>query len=407
MSHQGVSDMKLLVTLQGHFYQVKGKVYSHHLTYDRFASRYLEVFDELLICARLHQLDQVPADMGQANGPGVQFHPIPNFHGPWQYLKQRSLLKRAVRSAVQQCDAYCFRMAGQLGIMAWRQLQPGVPFGVEVVADPWLVFAPGSIKSLVRPIVRQRWQRALQQQCLKAAAVSYVTEHTLQDYYPAHDHAVTTHYSSIELDDRHICTDPSARLARIDQLDHETIKVGFVGSLSQGHKLPQIHLQAVAACIQQGLNLHFHIIGDGNRMQAMQALSQSLGIANQVTFHGRLPGGQAVLEAMDSFDLMLNATAAEGLPRVVIEAMSRGCPCIASDVGGTSELLEERFLVPPFDAKALAQHIQSLLSNHRVMKQAVQRNLTVAHAYKRSVLQERRRLFYQALRDNTEATQCH
>ncbi len=397
--------MKLLITLQGHFQAVGNDVYSHHLTYDRFAARYLEVFDEILICARTQQVDQVPDDMKPATGPGARFHPIPDYHGPWQYLQKRSALKRAVQEAVQACDAYCFRMAGQLGIMAWRQLPAETPFGVEVVADPWLVFGPGSVKSPVRPLVRWQWQRALQRQCLEAAAVSYVTESTLQEFYPAQDHAATTHYSSVELEDNQICTDPTERLSRIDQLEQETIQVGFVGSLSQGHKLPHVHLQAIADCLQQGLKLHFHIVGDGNRMQSLQDMAHNLGIDEQVSFHGRLQGGQSILDLMDSFDLLLNATAAEGLPRVVIEAMSRGCPCIGSDVGGTCELLDERFLVPPFDPAALSQCIQSVLKDHQVMKQAVQQNLEVAQTYRKSILQERRRLFYRALRDITAS--CH
>jgi len=85
-----------------------------------------------------------------------------------------------------------------------------------------------------------------------------------------------------------------------------------------------------------------------------------------------------------------------------IYAMSRGCPCIASDVAGTGELLEQKYLVPPHDVDALAATISRVLNDAKGMAEAVEHNVRIAHSYTADVLDPRRKALYQALRERTE-----
>lgn len=400
--------MRLLVTIQDHFAALGNDAFSRILPYEQFWKRYLSVFDSVLVVSRAKPVDKVPANWNKVTGPGVEFCAIPDYTGPWQFLRQRSRILKIIRDVLKSDDSYIFRVPGNIGTQIWRQLPHGYPFGVEVVIDPWDVFAPGSVRNLARPFFRRWWTHNLKLQCQQAVAASYVTEHVLQQRYPPGKDAYTTHYSSIDLSPENLCSDTSRRLEAISAIparlagDGPPVRLGFIGSFSQGYKLPDIHIKAFAQCIAKGANLTLEMIGDGTLLENMKVLAKKSGVSNRINFRGRLPAGKALMDAIDTFDLFLNATAAEGLPRVVIEAMSRGCPCIASNVAGTPELLEQKYLVPPGDVTALTDTIFRVLAHPESMAETVERNVRIARNYCKDILQPRRDGFYAELRKRTE-----
>ncbi|MHC4717303.1 MAG: glycosyltransferase family 4 protein [Planctomycetota bacterium] len=140
----------------------------------------------------------------------------------------------------------------------------------------------------------------------------------------------------------------------------------------------------------------------GGTLEQMRALAGELGVGDRVHFRGVLPGGKAIMDAIDTFDLFLCATACEGLPRVVIEAMARGCPCIGSDIGGIPELLEPTHLVVPADVDSLAERISQVLADPVGVAASVERNVEVARRYTTDQLEPRRTALYRELRERTE-----
>ena len=89
---------------------------------------------------------------------------------------------------------------------------------------------------------------------------------------------------------------------------------------------------------------------------------------------------------------------AEGLPRALLEAMARGCPCIGSNVGGIPELLAEADLVPPGDPEALAEKILEVAGNPERLKSMGKRNLVKARQFSPELLKEVRRDFFRYVR---------
>src|SRR5699024_2380880 len=85
------------------------------------------------------------------------------------------------------------------------------------------------------------------------------------------------------------------------------------------------------------------------------------------------------------------------LPRAVIEAMSRGCPVIASSVAGTPELLPVDYLVPKGNTKALVDKIDYVLLNRRLWPDIARENFERSKEYTDEVLKLRRQKFYSQL----------
>lgn len=400
--------MRVCVALNETFTRHRGRVYASLLGYKEFWSRYLMAFDGVLVLARVRDLDALEDGMVESTGPGVQFFALPAFHGPWEFLAMRWRLQRLVARAIDQADAFVLRVPSHIGSLAWRELcRRRWPYAVEVVGDPWLSLAPGSVKSVVRPIVRWLSPRSLRRQCRGAIGASYVTADALQRSYSPSPSAYTIACSSIDLPEEHILEDLSGRLQRIDTLPERLrggpapVRLGFIGTLRVLYKAPDVHIEALELCRRRGMNVELVMIGEGPYRGQMRSLAQRKGVAQHVQLPGRLPPGRPVMEFLDRVDLFLNASRQEGLPRALIEAMARGCPSVGSDVGGIPELLDASHLVSAGDPTALAACIERVLGDRDALRAAALRNRNVAKQYGRAVLNERRRGFYRYVRQRT------
>jgi N-acetyl-alpha-D-glucosaminyl L-malate synthase BshA len=104
------------------------------------------------------------------------------------------------------------------------------------------------------------------------------------------------------------------------------------------------------------------IVGEGEERAAIQDEINQLGLSRNVRMLGNRYDVQDLLEASDVFIL---TSVSEGIPLTVIEAMLSGLPCVATDVGGLSEIIEDGedgFLVQAKDVLGLASRIVELVS---------------------------------------------
>ncbi|MGH9342768.1 MAG: glycosyltransferase [Terriglobia bacterium] len=408
--------MRALIAIDHHFARTRaGEVYlgpPMSIPGYQFWQRYLAVFDEVVVLARVRLVEEAPSVSLRADGPGVLFHDLPDYLGPWQYAKRLRKLRLETESSIDECDAYILRIPGAIGHLVWKAARRrGLPIALEVVADPWDILSPGATKSIVRPVIRRRWSNQLRQMCGEAAAVCYVTREALQKRYPPGPSTWSTYASDVELADG-IAEEDRIR-ERISRLachfsrtgpDVQPLKLGFLGSLAQMYKAPDVLLQASAACLRKGLSIEVSIAGDGKFRSHLEKLTVDLDITRHVFFLGALSPGTAVSQFLDQIDLFVLPSRQEGLPRALVEAMARGCPCIGSTVGGIPELLQAEDMVPPGDVDALAGKILEIVSNRARMEQMSQRNLERSREYLPYVLSEKRRAFYQKVREQALRT---
>jgi glycosyltransferase involved in cell wall biosynthesis len=361
----------------------------------KFWSRYLDVYDEVNLLVRVQPHTKPLGVWKKVSGPGIQVIPIPNFTGPWEFVKRYISVKKVITNAVRDAEAIHLRIPCTIGTEVCNSLQFPRPYGVEVVADPYDIFAPGSVKHPLSPFFRFLSPLQLRQECTNASAALYVTKQALQRRYPCPNLSVGV--SDVELPD-----DMELVAPRQFDLGKTPLKLIFVGTLAQLYKAPDVLIKAFAAVVSEGIDINLVMIGEGKHQAELEAQVQKLGIANRVHFLGQLASSEAVRAELDRADLFVLPSYQEGLPRAMVEAMARALPVIGSTVGGIPELLPPEDMVPPGDANALAHKIREVVTNPQRMSQMSARNLEIAKEYKEETLQASRIAFYKYVRELTQ-----
>ncbi|GAA2084244.1 glycosyltransferase [Actinomadura alba] len=123
----------------------------------------------------------------------------------------------------------------------------------------------------------------------------------------------------------------------------------------KGHR----YLLDAVARLRPGLPCTLALAGAGPERPALERQADRLGI--DVRFLGARTD---VARLLARADVVVLPSLHEGMSNAVMEAMAAGLPVVASDVGGTAELIRDRgVLVPPADAGALAAGLERVLTD--------------------------------------------
>ena len=103
----------------------------------------------------------------------------------------------------------------------------------------------------------------------------------------------------------------------------------------------------------------------------LKQLSNSLGMNEYVTFHGRMVGDTLANMYKKCLIHLMPTTSHEGLPLTILEGMSYGLVTIASDIGGIPSLIthnSDGFLISPGNSQELAQSLEKLMIDRSLMQ---------------------------------------
>ena len=393
--------MKVLVVVDGHLGRTPdGRVWSERIyNYDFFA-RYLSAFEDVRVAMRIKDIQNNEGYPNLCSGEHVEFYPIEEFKGPKEYIKKYFQIKKKQSTYFEGCDCGIFRIPSTVGYQLMHGFEKTKkPYAIEVVVDPWDFFAPGTSKSPVRPIIRKVWTDDLKRACKKANGVSYVTRDALQKRYPSMARIngesklyFESYYSSVNIPSNYFGKPREYQKKDVYSIVHVT---NFIGNHVKGH---EELIAAVGKLKQKGIIVNVNFVGEGTLIEEFKNYAREKGVGEQIHFIGKLPTPALVREELLRNDLFVFPSHAEGLPRVLIEAMAVGLPCISTNVNGIPELLDSEYLVEVGDIDGIAEKIEKLVTSTAKMSEASKRNLKTAYEYEESVLQERRKRFYLALR---------
>lgn len=139
--------------------------------------------------------------------------------------------------------------------------------------------------------------------------------------------------------------------------------VGVVGRLESEKGHPTL-IDAWPLVLAEVPTAYLLVVGEGSRLESLQAQARDLGVDRRIVFTGRRDDVPAVTAALD-VAVLPSYREAQGL--TILEAMALSRPVVASNVGGIPEMVEDGvtgLLVPPHQPAALAAAIVRLLTDH-------------------------------------------
>jgi glycosyltransferase involved in cell wall biosynthesis len=198
----------------------------------------------------------------------------------------------------------------------------------------------------------------------KIVGVSPATSHDLIKYERISPLKVTTVLNGINGSHFDVTIDRPTKKRKLGIMGNGPV-IGLGVRLTKQKGITYL-LRAMPEIIRQYPDITLVIAGDGDAGKDLRKEASDLGVDKNTLFIGpRLD----MPEVMKVLDLYVLPSLWEGLPMVLLEAMSAGCPIIATNVGGNQVAVindESGSLVEPKNPKALAEAIIRLLGDEQL-----------------------------------------
>lgn len=383
--------MKAVFVHDHQFVARNNLVYSDKLPYLTW-QRYLAHFRELSIIARVEPDGMEREGLPLSSGPAVSFEFVESVSNLRGLIGRGGDAAAVIAGALRDADILIARLPSELGLLACsiaRRLNK--PYLVEVVACAWdALWNYGSIKGRAyAPLLFARMRQAVSH----APYVSYVSQEFLQTRYPAPRAKNVVAVSNVELP----APDSRTLARRFERLSAQpdTLVIGLIGSLKTRYKGVDLAIDALAQVRSAGIDAELRVLGGGDPTVFKQ-IAIAKNVEEQVHFDGLLDR-KSVMVWLDALDIYIQPSLQEGVPRALIEAMSRGCPAIGSRCGGIPELLPEGCLVPVGDSRQLYQRLRSGLDSLDWRISQAEQNVARAQKFEKQGLDARRSAFLKSI----------
>jgi len=154
----------------------------------------------------------------------------------------------------------------------------------------------------------------------------------------------------------------------------QRVKLLYVGRLGHEKGL-QYLIAAIPNLVSQGWKVELDIVGDGEEKEQLMLLVQKLQLQSCIKFRGVISHGDDLNKVFLRCDVFVLPSMSEGIPKVILEAMAKGLPVIATHVGGIPDIIKDRengILIPPKSSEAIAQAVVSLVEDEALRKRIVE-----------------------------------
>ena len=401
--------MRLLIFQEQHFMKLpNGEVWADKQSDCHFWERYLRVFDQVIVCARMRDVQEIGVKALRSDRPEVKYIGMPDFRGIGGLLKNFSMIQDSISKAITEADCILFRAPSPISMVCYRIVaKSGKPFAVELMNNPQTHYSMEAMQKWYQPLLSRFITNQTKRMCQRANGVAYVTEHMLQELYPSRARLIgdcknyfEASYSTIKLEKSDYVLNPW-QSKRPDP-------IVFVnsGEMVDYRKGQNLVIDTVSILRKKGYNINAIFIGDGDKRSEFEAYAAKVGIKDYTKFVGWKSGFPSVQQELIKGHFFIFPSRGEGLPRSVIEAMASGLLCFGSRIDGISELLDEDNLVDEFTGDAFAEKIEPFLINWPKCISTRLVQFDRSKKYENSLLTKQRDLFYHKLaacvRDDNE-----
>ena len=367
------------------FYDKEGNYYE--FAYHELYERYSYLADKITFLIRTKPVEGKTFTLVP---PQINVISVPNFKSPKTILVNKPKAERIIEKCVRENDFFVLRTQSSIAQIAVKYIRKyKKPYIVESVGCSWdSYWNHGLLGKAVAPYMYWKTRSIIS----RAEYVYYVTGKFLQRRYPTKGKTVSC--SNVVIDEPQKKT-LEKRLEKLRDFDpRKKLVLGTAAALDTRYKGQEYVIKAISSLVKKGFDVEYCLAGGYNGTKHdyfLRDLAKELGVSDRVKFVGNLSADK-MPEYYDSLDLYIQPSKQEGLPRAVIEAMSRGCPVIGTSIAGIPELIPKVCLFKKGSTEEVAKAVERVLKTD--LEKLAKRNFNKSCEFSRDKLVKKREAFY-------------
>ena len=378
--------MKVLVASDVRIAEKAGRYYAEGQVAS-IIKRYHNAFGMLAMYCRIIDGEDIKTNYQDITDCVEKFLPVSSLMGALTGADNKR-----IKALMQEYDLVIGRLHSMVGCVAAdcaRKL--GKPFFAEVMGDAWDAYWNHSLAGkMIAPYMFWKTKQAVK----NADYALYVTSEFLQNRYPCKNPSVGV--SNVRIDS----VDPQIlekRLEKIRNYKPGELSLMTTAAVDVRYKGQEYVIRAIPTLNRVGIRVKYTLVGGGDPAY-LQQVAKKCGVEDQVVFVGR-KNLDEVFTMLDEADIYVQPSLQEGLPRSVIEAMSRGCPAIGARTAGIPELIAPECVVRRKSINDIAETIIKI-GNAEKLTVLANENFENAKAYLDTVLGVRRGEYFATIKQN-------
>lgn len=376
--------MKLFIASDAHIIEYNGRYY-YATQVSTILKRYYDNFGKFSVCGRVTRTDSFPELMEDVTDMIDEVVEIASFGKALLGMEDKRISSCAIK-----CDLIVCRCPGVIASRAAKVAQKiNKPCFAEAMGCAWDAYwNHGFVGKVIAPYMYCRMKRVFR----NADYALYVTNEFLQKRYPCRCESVSASNVLIEKIDENVL---SQRLERIRRSDMSEITLMTTAAVNVRYKGQQYVIRAIPKLNAMGIKVKYILVGGGDNTYLKQE-AEKYGVLDQIEFRGRV-GLEEVFEILDTVDIYIQPSLQEGLPRSVIEAMSRACPVIGAKTAGIPELISPDCVVKRKSAADIANVVKRIGNEEKMIELAMQ-NFNNSKSYLTETLASRRNRYFERVK---------
>jgi L-malate glycosyltransferase len=124
-------------------------------------------------------------------------------------------------------------------------------------------------------------------------------------------------------------------------------------------------IEAIKILSHKYQNIYLKILGEGNDKSNLESLAKELQLENKINFIGRVPREETTKYYQEA-DVFVLPSVNEGMSNAMLEALACGLPIIATQTGGTEELLKDGingYTIKIKSSQDISEKLERLINN--------------------------------------------
>ena len=349
--------------------------------------RYADAFGTIVLCSRFVPVEELSGGMMRADFV-EDIVPIDSLISTLMHR-----FDNIIKLKMDGCGLVIVRCPSIIAYAAARvAMKSHKKYIAESMCDGW---EPYWYHGISGKIIAPYMHFSMKKYVKKADYAIYVTEHYLQDRYPCLCKSVHASNVMIEKLNESVLYKRLEKIERMDKRNISIMTTADVDVTSKGHRYV---IAAINELRKKNINVTYYLAGAGNQ-DAIKKQARDLGVENSIVFLGRLPL-EKVFSYIDDIDIYVHPSLQEGLPRAIIEAMSRACPCLGANTAGIPELLDEECVFEKASSGAIVSSICNILKSD--IKQYAINNFIHCACYQNDELNKRRNSYFNYIKEDLD-----